>query len=266
MEILILPTAAHAERLAARLVADRLAAKPDFVLGCATGRTMEGIYAELVRISAAEGLDYSGAHTFNLDEYIGLAPSDERSYHHYMHEHLFRHVNLKPGNTHLLNGIASDRAAEAASYEDRIRAVGGIDLQLLGLGNSGHIGFNEPLSSLMSRTREKALAPQTREQNAGMFGGDPENVPPRALTMGVGTILEAREVVMVVTGAHKADILATATEGPITSMVSATALQLHPHCHVLVDEAAAARLAGRDYYQWTFRNEPDWAPYQDLLA
>ncbi|HRP45945.1 MAG TPA: glucosamine-6-phosphate deaminase [Trueperaceae bacterium] len=266
MEILILPTAAHAERLAARLVADRLKAKPDLVLGCATGRTMEGIYESLVGLARAEQLDFSRAHTFNLDEYVGLGADDERSYHHYMEEKLFSRVNLREEHTHLPNGVAADLAAEAASYEQRIRAVGGIDLQLLGLGNSGHIGFNEPLSSLMSRTREKALAPQTRQQNAGMFGGDPEKVPPRALTMGVGTILEAREVIMVVTGAHKAKILATATEGPITSMVSATALQLHPHCHVLVDEAAATELVGRDYYQWTFHNEPDWAPYHDLLS
>jgi glucosamine-6-phosphate deaminase len=265
MEILILPTAGHAERLAARIVADRVAAKPDLVLGCATGRTMEGIYGELVRISRAEGLDYARVRTFNLDEYVGLAASDERSYHHYMQEMLFRHVNLRPEHTHLPNGMAADLPAEAARYEAEIAAAGGIDLQLLGLGNSGHIGFNEPLSSLMSRTREKALAPQTRKQNAGMFGGDPDAVPPRALTMGVGTILEAREVLMIATGAHKAEILATATEGPITAMVSATALQLHPRCHVLVDEAAAARLAGHEYYRWTLENEPDWAPYRELV-
>ncbi|HRN17633.1 MAG TPA: glucosamine-6-phosphate deaminase [Trueperaceae bacterium] len=266
MEILILPTAAHAERLAARIVADRLKAKPDLVLGCATGRTMEGIYTELVRISKAEKLDYSAAHTFNLDEYVGLHPADPRSYHHYMEEKLFAHVNLPRDQTHLPNGVATDLTAEAASYERRIKAAGGIDLQLLGLGNTGHIGFNEPLSSLMSRTREKALTPQTREQNAGMFGGDATKVPPRALTMGVGTILEAKEVIMVVTGASKAQVLATATEGPITSMISATALQLHPRCHVLTDEAAAEKLTGREHYRWTFHNEPDWAQYQDLLA
>ncbi len=266
MEILILPTAAHAERLAARIVADRLTAKPNLVLGCATGRTMEGIYSELVRISQAEKLDYAHAHTFNLDEYVGLHSTDPRSYHHYMEEKLFAHVNLPREQTHLPNGVATDLTAEAASYERRIKAAGGIDLQLLGLGNSGHIGFNEPLSSLMSRTREKALTPQTREQNAGMFNGDPAQVPLHALTMGVGTILEAKEVIMVVTGAHKAEILATATEGPITSMVSATALQLHPHCHVFADEAAAATLVGREHYRWTFLNEPDWAPYQGLLG
>jgi len=258
MEILILPSPSHAERLAARLVADRLRANPALVLGCATGRTMEGIYAELVRMHQTDGLSFARARTFNLDEYVGLAPSDVRSYHHYMREHLFSRVDIDPANTRLPNGAADDLPAEAIAYEALIAAAGGIDLQLLGLGSTGHIGFNEPLSSLMSRTREKALAPATREQNAPMFGGDAAAVPARALTMGVGTILEAREVVMVVTGAHKAEILATATEGPITAMVSATALQLHPRCHVLVDEAAAARLQGREYYQWMFEHEPEW--------
>lgn len=265
MEILILPSARHSERLAARLVADRLRANPDLVLGCATGRTMEGIYAELVRMHREEGVSFARARTFNLDEYVGLAPDDERSYHHYMRRHLFAQVDIDAARTRLPNGVAADLPAEAGAYEAAIAASGGIDLQLLGLGSTGHIGFNEPLSSLMSRTREKALAPATRAQNAPMFGGDVTAVPTRALTMGVGTILEAREIVMVATGPHKAEILATATEGPITAMVSATALQLHPRCRVLVDEAAAGRLQGRAYYRWMFENEPEWEPYRAWL-
>lgn len=262
MEILILPSPDAAEKLAARLVADRLRAKPDLVLGCATGRSMEGIYRELSRMHRDDGLDFSGVRTFNLDEYVGLAPSDPRSYHSYMREHLFDAVNIDLSNTRIPNGAAEDLEGEARQYEALIASVGGIDLQMLGLGSTGHIGFNEPLSSLMSRTREKALAPATRRQNAPMFGGDENAVPKRALTMGVGTILDAREILMVVTGAHKADILARATEGPITSMVSATALQLHPHCVVLVDEAAAAELQGKDHYKWQFENEPEWAAYR----
>lgn len=262
MEILILPDSQSAERLAARLVGDRIRAKPDLVLGCATGGTMEGIYDELVRQHEDATLDFAEVRTFNLDEYVGLEPDDPRSYHHYMHERLFSRVNLKPGHCHLPLGAAADLEQEALSYEALIKVSGGIDLQLLGLGRTGHIGFNEPLSSLMSRTREKALAPVTRQQNAPMFGGDPEAVPPRALTMGVGTILEAREIVMVVTGEHKSEILARATEGPITSMVSATALQLHPHCVVMVDEAAAQHLEGHEYYRWQFANEPEWQAYR----
>lgn len=262
MEIVIRPDEAAVHRLAASLIAARLRAKPDLVLGCATGRTMEGIYDRLAALHHEDDLDFSAVRTFNLDEYVGLDPSDPNSYHTYMRERLFDRVNVDPANTHLPNGVADDLAAEAARYESAIRGVGGIDLQLLGLGQTGHIGFNEPLSALMSRTRDKALTPETREQNAELFGGDPEHVPPRALTMGVGTILDAREVVLIATGERKAEILAKATEGPVTSMISATALQLHPNCKAIVDEAAAQRLAGTTYYRWIFEHEPDWAPYR----
>jgi glucosamine-6-phosphate deaminase len=261
MEILIQPTALEAAKLAALLIADRLRAKPDLVLGCATGRTMERIYAELVRLHQDQGLDFSGCCTFNLDEYVGLKDDDKHSYHVYMRQHFFDKVNIKLENTHLPHGFASDLKAEAKGYEEKIAQVGGIDLQLLGIGETGHIGFNEPLSALMSRTRDKALAPLTLQQNAQFFGGA-EHVPKRALTMGVGTILEAKEVLMVVTSRAKADILAKATEGPITAMISATALQLHKNCKVIVDEEAATQLQGKDYYRWIFENEPDWQRYR----
>jgi glucosamine-6-phosphate deaminase len=263
MEIIIRPTPARAAKLVAKLVASRVRAKPELVLGCATGRTMDPVYAELVAAHRSGALDLSHITTFNLDEYVGLAPDDERSYHHYMREHLFEPVGLPPERTHLPSGTAADLAAEAKGYEARIATCGGIDLQLLGLGVTGHIGFNEPLSSLMSRTREKALAPETRAQNAELFGGDASAVPKRALTMGVGTILDAFEVVMLVTGAAKADVLAAATEGPITARISATALQLHPRCIVVVDEAAAGGLEGTSYYRFLYAEEPEWAPYRD---
>lgn len=261
MEILIRPDAQTATELVARVLEARLLAKPDLVLGCATGRTMEGLYAALARRHAETGLNFSQCKTFNLDEYVGLAPSDPRSYHAYMYEHFFRHVNLNPKNTFLPNGVAAELKQEARDYEGRIAAAGGIDVQLLGLGESGHIGFNEPLSSLMSRTRDKALTPTTKAQNAQFFADDPDNVPPRALTMGVGTILEAREIIMLVLGENKAAMLASATEGPITAMISATALQLHPNCKVIVDEGAAAHLQGQAYYRWIFDNEPEWQAF-----
>ncbi len=261
MEILIQPTALAAAHLASLIIADRLRDKPDLVLGCATGRTMERIYAELVRSHQQEGLDFSQCHTFNLDEYVGLHDDDPRSYHFYMRQHLFDKVNIKLSNTHLPQGLVPDLRTEAQRYEQEIARVKGIDLQLLGLGETGHIGFNEPLSALMSRTRDKSLAPLTLQQNAQFFGGV-EHVPKRALTMGVGTILEAKEILMVVTGEAKAEILAKATEGPITAMISATALQLHSHCKVIVDEAAAVHLQGKDYYRWIFENEPQWQAYQ----
>jgi glucosamine-6-phosphate deaminase len=262
VELLIRPTPAHVARLAARIIAERVHADPELVIGCATGNTMDRVYDELVALVARGELDLGRCTTFNLDEYVGLAADDPRSYHHYMRTRLFERVGLSRQQTHLPDGVAADLGEEARSYERRIAAAGGIDLQLVGLGRTGHIGFNEPLSSLMSRTREKALTPETRQQNAPHFGGDPDAVPARALTMGVGTILDAHEVVMVVTGSHKAEILAAATEGPITARISATALQLHPHCKVVVDEAAASALDGHAYYRWLYDQEPEWERYR----
>ena len=262
MEVVVRSDAAAAAQLVARLIAARLRAKPDLVLGLATGRTMERVYDQLAAMRRDTGLDFSRCRTFNLDEYIGLPAADEHSYRHYMDRHLFSRVNVAPGNTQIPDGIAMDLPAEAARYERLIREAGGIDLQLLGIGEAGHIGFNEPLSALMSRTREKALTPVTRQQNAAMFGGDADRVPARALTMGVGTILEARELILLATGRAKAAILARAVEGPITAMISASALQLHPNCKIVVDEDAARDLTQREYYEWVFQNEPEWQDYQ----
>ena len=258
MEVIVRPDADSAAALAARLIAARLRAKPGLVLGLATGRTMERLYATLGSIQ----LDFSGCSTFNLDEYIGVPAEDAHSYRSYMNRHLFSRVNINLAQTHVLDGMAPDLGLEAARFEARIREAGGIDLQVLGIGEAGHIGFNEPLSALMSRTREKALTPATRQQNAAMFGGDPVKVPARALTMGVGTILEAREILLLATGSAKAGVLAKAVEGPITAMISASALQLHPRCKVIVDEAAASALTQRAYYDWVFHNEPEWADYR----
>ncbi len=258
MEVIIQPNADAAAMLAARLIAARVREKPGLVLGLATGRTMERVYDRL----AAMKLDFSACRSFNLDEYIGLPADDEHSYRRYMDAHLFSRVNFLRANTHVPDGMAADLGAEAARYERLIREAGGIDLQLLGIGEAGHIGFNEPLSALMSRTREKALTPATRQQNAAMFGGDAGRVPARALTMGVGTILDGRELLLLATGAAKAAVLAKAVEGPITAMISASALQLHPRCKVILDEAAASALTQRDYYDWVFQNEPEWEGYR----
>ena len=262
MEVIIRPDPQQAALLAARIIEKELRAKPDLVLGLATGRTMERVYACLVERHRAHGLDFSRCRTFNLDEYIGIPAEHPGSYRTYMDQHLFRHVNLAPDSTRLPHGMAADLGAECRQYEARIREAGGIDLQLLGLGGDGHIGFNEPLSALLSRTREKALTPATRLQNAPMFGGDPGRVPPRAITMGVGTILDSRRCLLLATGPEKAAILARAVEGPITSMVTASALQLHPRCQVVADTAAAVELQGIDYYRWIFENEPEWADFR----
>jgi len=262
MEVIIRPDHQQATLLAARIIEKELRARPTLVLGLATGRTMESVYACLVRRHRETGLDFSRCRTFNLDEYIGIPPQHPGSYGSYMRQHLFSRVNLDPAHTHLPDGMAEDLAAESRQYETLIAQAGGIDLQLLGLGGDGHIGFNEPLSALLSRTREKALTPATRQQNAPMFGGDPARVPARAITMGVGTILDSRRCLLLATGAEKAAILAKAVEGPITAMVTASALQLHPKCQVVVDAEAAAQLQGIEYYHWIFNNEPEWADFR----
>ncbi len=261
MDVIIRPTADVAACLVARLIARQLRLKPHSVLGLATGRTMERVYGGLVRMHREEALDFSLCRTFNLDEYVGLPPDDVHSYRHYMNEQLFLQVNIDMRNTHLPHGTAPDIKAECRRYDDLIKECGGIDLQLLGLGESGHIGFNEPLSALRSRTRDKALTPTTIAQNAPLFD-PPDKMPRRGITMGVRTILESRKCILLVTGEEKADVLAKAVEGPVTSMISATALQLHPHCHIIVDEAAAAGLQGTEYYRWLFENEPEWQEFR----
>lgn len=264
MEVIVRSTVEQAALLTARLIANRLREKHDLVLGLATGRTMERVYALLVRMHLEEQLDFSLCRTFNLDEYIGLAPDDPHSYHTYMRKHLFDHVNIDLRNTHLPDGMASDLKAAARRYEEKIAACGGLDLQLLGIGQDGHIGFNEPLSSLRSRTRDKSLTPGTIAVNSALFGDEPGRMPCRAMTMGVGTILDAREIVLLATGTGKSAIMAQALEGPVTAMVTASALQLHPACKVVLDDAAASALQEKEYYRWIFENEPDWAPYRDV--
>lgn len=261
MELIIQQDKAAAALLVARIVAHEVRSNPRAVLGLATGSTMEAVYQHLVQMHREANLDFSGVQTFNLDEYVGLPAEDSNSYRYFMNQHLFHQVNINPANTHLPNGRAADLGAECRNYEELIADAGGIDLQLLGIGKSGHIGFNEPLSALKSRTREKALTPTTIKQNAPFFGGE-DKMPRRAITMGVGTILDARRCILLATGEAKADIIAQAVEGPITSMVTASALQLHAKATVIVDEAAAAKLKEKEYYRWIFNSEPEWEEYR----
>ena len=258
MEVITRPNTELAIELVARLLEDRIRAQPKIVLGLATGRTMEHIYERL----AGSDVSFKGCTTFNLDEYIGISADNANSYRHYMDKHFFSKLDIDLAKTHVPDGTALDLKEAAHQYEELIEKSGGIDVQLLGIGEAGHIGFNEPLSSIMSRTRAKSLTITTRRQNAGMFGGNINKVPKRALTMGVGTILDAKELIMLATGSAKAAIVAKAVEGPITSMVSASAIQLHPNCKVIVDEEAAENLRGREYYEFVFKNEPEWADYR----
>lgn len=243
MEILCTTLEGQAETLTAGILAQALRDKPDLVLGLATGRTMKRVYVQLVRLHQLEGLDFSRCRTFNLDEYLGLPPGHPGSYRHYMEEHLFRHINLAPKHTHLPDGMTADVLGECQRYEALIQAAGGIDLQLLGLGMTGHIGFNEPGSALDSRTREVRLTELTRHENAEPFGGNASAVPARAITMGLGTILEAGRCVLLVLGAEKASVLARVVEGPVTPLTPGSILQRHPDCRAVVDHAASLELA-----------------------
>lgn len=261
MQVIIQDSREQAVSLAAAVIADQLKRKPNSVLGLATGRTMERLYAKLVELHRCNGLDFSLAVTFNLDEYVGLPPEHKNAYRYYMNHHLFRQVNIDLRNTHLPDGMAADPEEAGVRYEALIDDVGGIDLQLLSIGVSGHIGFNEPLSAMFSRTRMKALTLATLRQNGPLFD-HPEEMPRFAVTMGVGTILEASRCLLLVTGETKAEVLAKAVEGPVTSMISATALQLHPDCTVIVDAEAAEKLTQQEYYRWIFSHDPQWEPYR----
>jgi glucosamine-6-phosphate deaminase len=253
MEIIIQPTPAAATTIAARLIAKLLREKPNAVLGLATGSTPLALYRELIALK----LDWSKVTTFNLDEYIGISPQHPQSYHSFMWENLFQHVNVAVKNVHIPDGMAKDIPAGCELYEKQIRAAGGMDLQILGIGTDGHIGFNEPSSSLASRTRIKTLTQQTIRDNAHFFGSE-DKVPHHVITMGIGTILEARQNVLLAFGEKKADAIATAVEGPVTAMNPASALQLHPTVKIFLDAAASAKLKRADYYRWVYDHKPQW--------
>ena len=257
MEIIIQPDPEAASRLAARVIARLLREKPGAVLGLATGSTPLLLYRELIRLHATGEADFRRVRTFNLDEYIGLPPEHAQSYHSFMWENLFRHINIDPQNVHLPDGLAADVPAFCAHYEEQIRAAGGIDIQVLGIGTDGHVGFNEPSSSLASRTRIKTLTVQTRRDNARYFGSEAQ-VPHHVITMGVGTVMDARQCLLLAFGIAKAPAIAAAVEGPITAMNPASILQMHPTAKVFLDEPAATALKRADYYQWVYTNKPDW--------
>jgi glucosamine-6-phosphate deaminase len=232
-------------RAAARSVAARLAnalhRKPNLVMGLATGRTPVALYEELARVSAIRKLDWSSAATFNLDEFVGVAPDHPGSYRQFMQEHLFRHVNLSQDRVNFLNGTA-DPEEECRRYEHAIMAAGGIDIQILGIGTNGHVGFNEPGRALQSRTHRVTLKPETRRSNASLFGGDPKQVPTEALSMGMATILQAEAVILLAHGKTKADCIERVVNGPLTTDLPASFLQLHHDVDIVLDEPAAQKL------------------------
>ncbi|MGW9414155.1 glucosamine-6-phosphate deaminase [Arthrobacter cupressi] len=257
MEVVILPGTRQIGRLAADAIETLLRAKPDAVLGLATGSSPLPVYDELSRRHHEEGLDFSRAHAFALDEYVGLEPGHPESYREVIRREFTDRVNIDPANVHSPDGTAEDLPAACQAYEDAIRERGGVDLQLLGVGTDGHIGFNEPGSSLASRTRIKTLIEQTRKDNARFFRSI-DDVPHHVVTQGLGTIMDARHVILIATGARKAQAVRDFVEGPVAAICAASVLQLHPHATVLIDEAAASSLRLADYYRHTFESKPGW--------
>jgi glucosamine-6-phosphate deaminase len=257
MEVVIAP-ADELARLAADAVESLLRRKPDAVLGVATGSSPLKVYDELARRHADGGLSFARARAFMLDEYVGLPEDHPERYRNVIETEIASRVDFAPGAVQGPDGLAEDLRAACAAYEDAIAAAGGVDLQLLGIGTDGHIAFNEPGSSLASRTRIKTLTEQTRADNARFFGGVVEQVPQHCLTQGLGTIMEARHLVLLATGRNKAEAVHQLVEGPVSAMWPATIMQHHPHVTVLVDNAAASRLQLADYFRSTYSSKPAW--------
>jgi glucosamine-6-phosphate deaminase len=245
VQVHIFPDDNAMARAVALRVTKLVAAKPAAVLGLPTGRTPVHLYAHLRALAAAGKLDFSRVTTFNLDEFHGLPPEHPASYRRFMEHHLFAHVNVTRKRIHFLNGMNSDAARECRRYESAIARAGGIDLQILGIGTNGHIGFNEPATGLQSNTHLARLKPETRRSNANLFDGRVSAVPREALSMGVGTILRARTVILMANGSRKADAVKATVEGPVTTRMPASLLQLHRHVELILDEAAASTLNAR---------------------
>ncbi|WP_434769751.1 glucosamine-6-phosphate deaminase [Curtobacterium flaccumfaciens] len=261
MEIIILPTPDEVGRVAAAKIASVVAKKPSAVIGLATGSSPQGIYTDLQRRVQSGEISFAEARGFALDEYVGIPLEHPESYAAVIARDVVAPLGFDASRVRVPDGRAADLEFAAKEYDAAIRAVGGIDVQILGIGANGHIGFNEPTSSFASRTRIKTLAPSTRDANARFFDS-PEQVPTHCMTQGLGTILEARELVLVAQGPSKAAAVAAAVEGPLSSFVPGSALQLHEHATVVVDEEAAAGLQLADYYRYTYANKPAWQRFE----
>ena len=258
MEVIICPNAERVGEVGAAKVA-RIAAAvgPSVVLGVATGSSPLAAYAALANMAHSGELDLGEASAFALDEYVGLPPGHPQSYHEVIRRTVTEPLGLDPARVHCPDGFAADLHAAADAYEEAIKGAGGVDVQMLGVGSNGHIGFNEPTSSLSSRTRIKTLAQRTRLDNQRFFDSLDE-VPRHCLTQGLGTIMDARNVVLMASGAGKAEAIAAIVEGPVTAMWPGSVLQFHQHATIVLDEDAAARLTMADYYKQTYANLPDW--------
>lgn len=258
MEVVILQDAQAIAGVAADAIESLLSRKPTAVLGLATGSSPLAIYDELASRCEAGLISFRQARGFTLDEYVGLPADHPERYRNVIDTVFVSRVDFPPGAVQGPDGLATDIPAACAQYEDAIRRAGGVDLQILGIGTDGHIAFNEPGSSLASRTRIKTLTRQTRIDNARFFDGNVDLVPTHCLTQGLGTIMAARHVILVATGRSKAEAVHQLVEGPVSAMWPATILQHHQHVTVLLDDGAARRLQLGDYYRETYRSKPEW--------
>ena len=249
MEIVICKTKEEASAKAAAMITAAVKKNPKIVLGLATGSTPVEMYKEMAKAVKAKKVSYKQVRTWNLDEYLGLPGTHDQSYRYFMDKNLFEHIDIKKSNTHVLNGLAKDWRKEAQAYEAAIKKAGGIDIQVLGIGSDGHIAFNEPGSALTSRTRLVSLTPQTIKDNARFFK-KASDVPQYALSMGVGSIMEAKRVILLAFGKNKAAAVQAAVEGGVSQFCTASALQAHNDCWIFCDEAAAKKLALKKYYAW----------------
>ena len=251
MEVVICKTKEEASKLAADMITAQVKKNPKTVLGLATGATPVLMYREMAKAVKAKKVSYKQVKSWNLDEYVGLAGTHDQSYRYFMNENLFKFIDIQIKNTHVLNGLAKNLDKECRDYEAQIKKAGGIDLQVLGIGSDGHIAFNEPGTSLSSRTSCVYLTPSTIKDNARLFfKGKEKEVPTRALSMGVGTICEAKTCILLAFGKGKADAIKGCVEGPMTQFCTASALQAHNDCWIFCDEDAASKLTLKKYYAW----------------
>ena len=251
MEIVICKTKEEASKLAVDMITAAVKKNPKTVLGLATGSTPVPMYAEMAKAVKAKKVSYKDVKTWNLDEYVGLPGTHDQSYRYFMNKNLFEKIDIKISNTHVLNGMAKDPVKECEKYEAQIKKAGGIDIQVLGIGSDGHIAFNEPGTSLKSRTGVVYLTPSTIKDNARLFfKGKEDEVPTRALSMGVGTICEAKKIILLAFGKNKADAVKGMVEGGISQFCTASALQEHNDAWIFCDEESASKLKLRNYYAW----------------